>query len=125
VSKYLVFNRSKGVVLASEVELAATAWTRMRGLLGRKAEHFSSGKGLWIVPSQGVHTIGMSFPIDVVYLDCERRVIRVYHNLAPFRIAAVKLKARSVIELPAGTLAETRTEPGDALEIDELNDTGR
>ncbi|HET9531675.1 MAG TPA: DUF192 domain-containing protein [Blastocatellia bacterium] len=118
--KYQVLNRSKQTVLASNVELAETAWTRMKGLLGRKASEFDSGKGLWIVPSQGVHTIGMSFPIDVIYLDSERRVIRVYHRLAPFRIAAVKIKARSVIELPAGTLAETRTEPGDVLEITEL-----
>ena len=117
--KYSVINQSKGVVLASEMELAETSWTRMKGLLGRKSEEFQSGKGLWIVPSQGVHTIGMSFPIDVAYLDGERRVIRVYHSLAPYRIAAIKLKARSVIELPAGTLAETRTEPGDVLEINE------
>lgn len=118
--KYRVVNRSKQTVLASDVELAETTWTRLKGLLGRKAEHFPSGKGLWIVPSQGVHTIGMSFSIDVVYLDSDRRVVHVCHNLVPFRFAAVKFKARSVIELPAGTLAKTRTDIGDALDISEL-----
>lgn len=92
----------------------------MKGLLGQTTEDFSAGKGLWIAPSQGVHTIGMKFPIDVVYLDSKNRVIHVSHSLAPFRIAALKLKARSVIELPAGTLAQTETAIGDVLEISEL-----
>lgn len=117
MDKYQVFNRSKQTLLASEVELADTGWTRMKGLLGRSGEDFTNGKGLWIMPSQGVHTIGMSFPIDVVYLDSERRVVHLYHRLAPFRIAAVKFKTRSVIELPAGVLAQTRTSVGDLLDI--------
>ena len=115
--KYRVFNLTRNTVLASEVELVDTEWTRIKGLLGRRAVDFASGKGLWIVPSQGVHTLGMSFPIDVAYLDSEYRDIHVCHKLAPFRIAALKLKARSVIELPAGTLAQTETSIGDVLEI--------
>jgi len=92
----------------------------MKGLLGRKPGDFTAGKGLWIVPSQGIHTIGMSFPIDVAYLDSQRRVIHICHELKPFRIAAIKAKARSVIELPAGTLAQTQTSVGDVLEIREI-----
>ena len=115
--KYQLLNRSKQTVLASEVELADTSWTRMKGLLGQTSDEFTSGKGLWIIPSQGVHTIGMKFPIDVIYLDSSYRVIHLCHALHPFRIAAVKLKARSVIELPAGTLTQTQTSVGDVLEI--------
>ena len=118
--KYQLLNRSKQTVLASEVELADTSWSRMKGLLGQTSEDFPSGKGLWITPSQGVHTIGMKFPIDVVYLDSGYRAIHVCHSLHPFRIAAVKLKARSVVELPAGTLAQTQTSVGDVLEISEV-----
>lgn len=117
---YHLFNRSKKTLLAHEVERADTSWSRMRGLLGRTSDDFSSGKGLWIIPSQGVHTIGMSFPIDILYLDSQRRVIHMCHALRPFRIAAVKLRARSVIELPAGTLAQTQTSVGDELEINEI-----
>lgn len=122
--KYRLWNRSKQTVLASEVELADTSWTRMRGLLGRKPDEFTSGKGLWIVPSQGVHTVGMSFPIDVVYLDSQRRVIHICQRLEPFRIAALKFRARSVIELPAGTLAQTDTSVGDEMEINEIPTEG-
>ena len=114
---YCVFNRSKDTVVAAEVELAETAWSRLKGLLGRSEKEFAPGKGLWIYPSQGVHTFGMSYPIDVIYLDSAERVIRVCHRLAPSRIGPLKLRARSVIELPAGTLAQSRTSAGDALEI--------
>jgi len=115
--KYQLLNRSKQTTLASEVELADTSWTRMKGLLGHRPEDFQTGKGLWITPSQGIHTIGMKFPIDVVYLDSKQRVIHVCHSLSPFRFAAVKLRCRSVVELPAGTLAQTQTSIGDVLEI--------
>jgi len=104
-------------VLGDDVEVAAGSWSRLKGLLGRPVNEFTSGKGLLIVPSQGVHTLGMSFPIDAAYMDRDGRVIHVCHRLAPFRIAALKLKSRSVLELPAGTLARTRTEVGDVLEI--------
>ena len=115
--RYRLLNLTRNTVLASELEIADREWTRIKGLLGRHAQDFKAGKGLWIVPSQGIHTIGMSFPIDVVYLDSEHRVIHMSHSLPPFRIAAVKFKARSVVELPAGTLAQTRTFVGDVLEI--------
>lgn len=92
----------------------------MKGLLGRKAEDFPPGSGLWIVPSQGVHTIGMGFAIDVVYLDSDQRVIHLCHKLSPYRIAAIKLKARSVVELPSGTLARTQTSLGDKLELNQI-----
>jgi uncharacterized membrane protein (UPF0127 family) len=115
--KFWAFNCTRQTLLASEVELADTGWARMKGLLGRKAAEFGNGKGLWIAPSEGIHTIGMSFAIDVVYLSADYRVLRIYHRLAPFRIAAVQLKSSSVIELPAGTLARTRTQVGDLLQF--------
>ncbi|MEW6130952.1 MAG: DUF192 domain-containing protein [Acidobacteriota bacterium] len=124
MSRFRVFNRTKNTLLALEVEKAATSWSRIKGLLGRRADEFSVGKGLWILPSQGVHTIGMKFPIDVVYLDSKFRVVHLYQQLSPFRIAALKSAARSVIELPAGVLALTQTAVGDLLEISETNAEG-
>ena len=119
--RFLVFNRTKQTVLASEVDLADAGWARIKGLLGRSAKDLPAGKGLWIVPSQGIHTIGMSFPIDVVYLDWNCRVLLMYHRLPPFRLAALKFKARSVLELAPGTLSRSHTAVGDVLEIKELD----
>jgi uncharacterized membrane protein (UPF0127 family) len=76
-----------------------------------------AGGGLWIMPSSGVHTMGMRFPIDVVGLDKSMRVIRVWHALAPYRVTSVSVKMRSVIELAAGQIARTQTEVGDMLEV--------
>jgi uncharacterized membrane protein (UPF0127 family) len=121
MSRFSVLNQTRQVLVASDVERARSAWARMKGLLGRSRDKFPAGTGLWITPSQGVHTIGMSFPIDVVYLDSGSRVIAVYHRIAPFRIATLELRARSVLELPAGTLEGTGTEVGDVLEIKEAN----
>lgn len=89
----------------------------MKGLIGRSREDFASGKGMWISPSQGIHTIGMAFPIDVAYLDAGGCIVRLYHSLTPGRVAALNWKTRSVLELPAGTLEKTGTQVGDVLEF--------
>ncbi len=113
--RHLVFNCTRQTIVVSELEVAGTALSRMKGLIGRSASDFRRGKGLWIYPSEGIHTIGMSFPIDVAYLDSECRVLLTYHKLRPFRIAKIKLKAWGVLELPAGMLAESETNVGDLL----------
>jgi uncharacterized protein len=113
----LAFNRTRQAPLATELALAATHWSRLRGLMGTPASDFGSGSGLWIVPCHGVHTFAMRFPIDVAYLDSKQNVVHIEHNLKPWRIARVSRKAASVLELPASTLASTGTEIGDAIEV--------
>jgi uncharacterized membrane protein (UPF0127 family) len=115
VQKYLAFNCTKQTLVASEIEMADRAWLRMKGLIGRSATDFVPGKGLWITPAEGIHTIGMSFPIDAVYLDASGRVIRLYNRLKPMRIAAIKWKTKSILELPAGMLRQSKTEVGDLV----------
>jgi uncharacterized membrane protein (UPF0127 family) len=117
VRTYEALNRDRQTVLASECEAADSGWARMKGLLGRSKEEFPPGKGLWLVPANSIHTIGMAFSIDAAYLDKAGCVIRLYRSLPPFRVAAIKFKAHSILELPAGTLERTRTEVGDTLEF--------
>ncbi len=114
---YDVFNATKNISLASETEWAGSLWARMKGLLGRSLQDFQPGRGLLISPSQGIHTIGMKFPIDVAYLDPKGRILKLYHQLVPCRVAAVMPRAHSILELPPGTLQRTRTAVGDVLEI--------
>lgn len=110
-----VVNRTRGTTVGERVELADTSLTRLWGLLGRRG--LEAGGGLWITPSSGVHTMGMRFPIDVVGLDKHRRVIKVWHELAPYRVTSVSLKMHSVIELAAGGIRASDTELGDLLEV--------
>ncbi len=111
------FNLTRQAYLATSLALANTHWTRLRGLLGLKSDDFRNGAGLWIVPCHGVHTLGMGFPIDVVYLDRSMTVIDVQAELKPWRFAPVRRHAASVLELPCNTAAETKTLVGDKIEI--------
>jgi uncharacterized protein len=111
------FNQTRQAYLATALAVADTHWTRLRGLLGLAPGDFRNGYGLWIVPCHGVHTLGMGFPIDVVYLDREMTVIHVQSGLQPWRFAPVRAQAASVLELPIRTAAETGTTVGDRIEI--------
>ena len=111
------FNQTRQSYLATALAVADTHWTRLRGLLGLAASDFRNGSGLWIVPCHGVHTLGMGFPIDVVYLDRAMTVIHIQNDLRPWRFAPVRTQAASVLELPCRTAAESRTVVGDKIEI--------
>jgi uncharacterized membrane protein (UPF0127 family) len=111
------FNRTRQAYLATRVTLAATHWSRFRGLMCTAAAEFSPGDGLWIVPCRGVHSFAMKFPIDVIYLDARKCVVHIEENLRPWRVAKVSLRAASVLELPADTLRSSRTAVGDEIDI--------
>ena len=109
------FNQTRQTYLATAI--ADTHWTRLRGLLGTPSGDFRNGCGLWIVPCRGVHTLGMAFPIDVLYLDASMQVIHIERGLQPWRFSPIRVRASSVLELPSRTAAETRTAVGDKIEI--------
>ena len=111
------FNRTRQAYLATQLSIAATHWTRLRGLMCTEQDNFNTGQGLWIVPSRGVHTFAMRFPIDVVYLNEDKTVVHLEQDLKPWRVAAVRMQAASVIELPCNILHTTGTSIGDEIEI--------
>jgi hypothetical protein len=115
------FNRTRQTYLATALAVADSHWTRLQGLLGLAPSDFRNGYGLWIVPCRGVHTLGMRFPIDVVYLDHSLTVIHVERDLPPWRFAPIKMRAASVLELPCRTAGETRTSVGDRIELTMAN----
>ena len=112
-----VYNRNREAFLTLEAAVADTYLLRLVGLLGKARRWAQGGGGLWIVPSRGVHTIGMLFPIDLVFLNEQKVVVHVEEFVRPFSISRVCLKARSVLELPPHTVFRTQTEVGDVLEI--------
>ena len=117
VSTGYAFNRTRNAYLATRLSMAATHWSRLRGLMGKDAASFPYGDGLWIIPSRGVHTLAMRFPIDVLYLDSDKHVVHVEENLKPWRVAKVSLQTTSVLELPGNTLKSSGTVVGDEIEI--------
>jgi len=107
-----VYNKTKETFLAYRVKVADSILSRLVGLLGKRSLALDSG--LWIVPSSGVHTLGMLFTIDVVFLDKNLKVVGLRELLRPFSITGLNLQADSVIELPAHTIFKSRTEIGAA-----------
>jgi len=113
-----VRNLTRNTVLAEHADVADTSAKRRTGLL--KHTGLAAGEGLWIAPCEGVHSFFMKFTIDVLYLDSKLKVRKLRPHMAPWRIS-VCLPADSVLELPAGAIAATRTERGDQLEIEKLS----
>jgi uncharacterized membrane protein (UPF0127 family) len=114
-STFIVLNRSRGTLLASKVLLADTPHARRVGLL--KRESLQEGEGLWIFPTQAIHTFGMRFSIDVVFMDSLLFVKRIYRALPPWRLTTFVWGAQSVLELTSGSLASTGTMVGDQLQF--------
>jgi uncharacterized membrane protein (UPF0127 family) len=112
-----VRNQNRGTVLAEAADVADTSAKRRTGLL--KHTRLDPGAGLWIAPCEAVHSFGMKFAIDLVYLDRKKRVRKVRREMVPRRLSAC-LTAHSVLELPVGAIDASRTEPGDQLEFEKL-----
>lgn len=114
LEKVLVRNATRGEILGDSIDVASTGSKRNKGLLGRDA--LPEGEGLWITPCEAIHMFFMRFPIDVVFLDKQKRVVKIAANLKPWRMSG-SFRAKSVLELPAGTAQRSGTQVGDQLEL--------
>jgi uncharacterized membrane protein (UPF0127 family) len=115
--KVLVRNHTRSTVLADAADMADTSEKRRTGLL--KHERLNPGEGLWIVPCESVHTFFMKFPIDLLYLDKQKKVRKIRHAVPAWRLSMC-LSAHSIIELPAGTLEKSGTQVGDEMVVEKL-----
>ena len=104
-------------VICSRVRVADNPWTRLVGLLGKKS--LPPGEALLIRPCSSVHTFFMRFRMDAIFVDRENHVLRVKHDMAPFRVAGAK-RSRYVIEFMGGVLQSLDIEPGDGLILTEV-----
>lgn len=105
-----------GGALIGHVVEARTAWSRMVGLLGHS--RLPVGEGLLLEPAWSIHTWFMRMAIDVVFVDADGCVLRVYPELPPWRLVSGTRSARTVLEFGAGTLVRTPVAPGDRLVFD-------
>lgn len=110
---FCAFNISRQAFINLGVMVADTPLSRLRGLLGKV--RLRSDEALWVVPSRGIHTIGMMFAIDLIYLDSHMRVVDLVENLRPLRIAPIRLQCASVLQLPIRSISESGTQVSDQL----------
>jgi uncharacterized membrane protein (UPF0127 family) len=110
-----IINKTKNTVLAEDAVAADTVFSRLKGLLGRKA--FIKGEALIITPCNSIHTFFMRFPIDVLFVDKNNKIVKVLAQLSPFRFSKLYWKSKTVVELPSGKINSTQTQYGDSLQL--------
>jgi uncharacterized membrane protein (UPF0127 family) len=108
-----VRNVTRGHVLGEMIRSADTFFARLKGLLRR--DGLVAGEGLWISPCTGIHSFGMRFVFDALFLGPDRKVVGLCERFGRYRMSRIFWDARGVLELPAGTIARTGTEVGDEL----------
>lgn len=113
-------NERTGSIVATFVEVAADSKSRRRGLLGR--EGLAERHALVLAPCNAIHTCFMRFPIDVLFVARDGRVLKIVERIRAWRVAA-SLRAFAAIELPAGTLRRGALMPGDRLVIGSTKET--
>lgn len=105
-----------GKVLAENLEMPETFIGRGIGLMFRRRLH--PGRGMWLLPCNGIHMLFMNFPIDAVFLDGQERVKKVYRKLpAWWGIVPFEWGAHSVLELAPGSTADIDLQKGDQIII--------
>jgi uncharacterized membrane protein (UPF0127 family) len=108
-----LINQTKGVILAAKVNFADNTFRRMKGLLGRV--NLAPAEALVLTKTNSIHSFFMRFVIDVLFLDKKGEVIGLIQSFKPWRLTSIYWNADSVVELPAGTILSTRTEPKDLI----------
>ena len=103
------------MIMDSKLIIADNFFTRLRGLLFRKP--LAQGEGLILIPCNSIHTFGMRYAIDAVYLDRTGRVLRVDEALPAGKAWPGARGAKRVLELPAGYAAKRQIRPTDVLEV--------
>ena len=109
-------NVTRGVVIGDDIREAGTFLARLRGLLG--TDGMAHGEGLWIHPCSSIHSIGMRFEFDALFLGPGGKVVERYERFRRNRISRVFWNTRGVLELPAGTIERTGTEVGDEIRFE-------
>ncbi len=109
----LITNDTRQTTLAREAIRAASFLARGRGLMF--ASSLPQGGGLVIEPCNSIHMFFMRFPLDVLFLDAQERVVFMYRGIKPWRVGRLVRGAKAAIELPAGTIDETGTQLGDKI----------
>lgn len=112
-----MMNRTKNTIVADDLRLARSMWTRFWGLMGRR--ELPEGQALLIDPCSSIHMFFMRFPLDVIFLDDDHRVVKVVEGIKPWRMA-MGGSARKALELRTGAAANAQVEPGDQLTIEGL-----
>src|SRR6266567_3281844 len=100
-----VVNRTKGTTIADTASKAANFLARGRGLM--MAPPLPAGGGLVLDPCSSIHMFFMRYPLDILFLDKQEKVVFLYKGIKPWRVGRVVRGSRMAVELPEGTIAQS------------------
>ena len=112
-----ILNATQGTIIASHARRADSFLSRMVGLLDRRA--IQQGEGLIISGCRSIHMLFMKFPIDVIFISRQERVVGLLKGIKPFCLSPVFWKAHAAIELPVGVIENSKTSLGDMVRIED------
>jgi uncharacterized protein len=110
------WNMTRRSMVGTGIRVADTFVSRLRGLLLKKS--LGPGEGLWISPCTSIHSFGMRFVFDALFLGTDWRVVGLVERFRRNRMSRVYWNALGVLELPAGTIERTGTEVGDEIRFE-------
>ena len=110
-NKYVLKNTTRNSVIAKTI-VKKTFLNKGLGLMGKKKP-----EAIILNTRFGIHTVFLKFPIDVIILNNENKIVKLKKALLPNRIFFWSLKFDTVIELPANSIEKSKTEEGDSIEI--------
>jgi len=108
----VIYNNTKKTLIAGKTKIADNFISRLKGLL--ETDSMDEGTAMVIRPCNSIHTIGMKYPIDVLFLDKHDKIIKIERNMQSCKFAFCR-KASYVIELPSGTAKKSGTTDGDMI----------
>ena len=108
-------NRTRNTVLIDHGEVAQSVWARMRGLLGHRP--LQDGEGLLLPGEKAIHMVGMTFALDIVFIDAKGHVVHLMQNIRPMQFSPFVWRAQDVLEIPVGAIERTQTTIGDHIEL--------
>ncbi len=109
-------NVTRGTLLGGSIRPADTFLLRLKGLIGR--DGLGPGEGLWISPCRCIHSFGMRFAFDAVFVGRDGRVAGLCEGFRRGRVSPFFRAARGVLELPEGTISGTGTRVGDEIRLE-------
>lgn len=110
-----LINKSKKNIIVENLFLADSFWSRMKGLMGKK--DLPEDEGLLLVPCNSVHSMFMRFPIDLLFLNRELRVIKIIDRFKPWKATPIIRDCYQVVELKAGVASKKGVTIKDELDI--------
>jgi len=112
----IALRTAEGRFIAHEVRIVHSLAARWWALSGERS--LPSRAGLLLSPARGIHTLGMRFAIDVVFLSRQMRVLGLVSRVPPWRVLLAPRGTGRVLELAAGQIAATALKPGTYLVVE-------